>query len=124
MRKITIYLAVGIVTFAIGVVCTLVVVVNRIEKQTREDALRTTLSQTRAAIDQYSVSQGELPRSLEDLVSTKVLNKVPIDPVTNTERWQVVIGTKSNGSKQMSGIVDLHSTSTAISSEGTPYNTW
>jgi type II secretory pathway pseudopilin PulG len=95
-----------IVTFVIGVLCTLVIVVNRVEKQTREQALRTTLSQTRAAIDQFSASHGELPRSLDDLVSTKmlnkVLNKVPIDPVTNTEKWQVVVGTKSNGSKQMS----------------------
>ncbi|SRR5258705_9765276 len=124
MRKRTLYLVVFILTFVIGVGCALILIVNRVEKETRELALRTTLHQTREKIDQFRATQGELPRSLDDLVRAKLMNKIPVDPVTNTENWQLVIGTKSHGTKQMSGVVDLRSTSSAISSEGTPYNTW
>ena len=124
MRKTTLYMVAAVLTVVLGVGCSLISIVNRVERETRELALRTTLNHTRKAIDQFWVVKGALPRSLDDLVSMKLMDKIPVDPVTNTEEWQLVIGTKSKGSKQMSGIVDLHSTSSAISSEGTPYNTW
>lgn len=122
--RITRYLGVAVLFIVIGGGCTLISSVHRVERETRELALRTTLNQTRKAIDQFWVIKGALPRSLDDLVSTKLIDKIPVDPVTNTEEWQLVIGTKTKGSKQVSGIVDLHSTSSAISSDGTPYNRW
>jgi general secretion pathway protein G len=124
MCKRTSYLVVAVLTVVMGVGCSLISIVNRVERETRELALRTTLNHTRKAIDQFWVVKGALPRSLDDLVSTKLIDKIPVDPVTNTEEWQLVIGTKTKGSKQVSGIVDLHSTSSAISSDGTPYNRW
>ena len=124
MRKFSDYLLVAIVVFVIGVGYVANRAVQRGERETREIALRSTLTRTRGAIDQFWGVKGELPHSLDDLVNMKLIDKIPLDPLTNTENWQLVIGTRSDGSKQRSGVVNLHSTSSAISSEGTSYNTW
>ena len=52
--------------------------------------------------------------------------QLPQDPITNSSQtWETVADTSVTAPDQTeSGIIDVHSGSTAISSEGTPYNTW
>jgi general secretion pathway protein G len=63
---------------------------------------------------------------LQDLVDAGYFRQLPIDPITNSNSsWEPATDTAVAAPDQtQSGIVDVHSGSTAISSEGTPYNTW
>jgi len=59
-------------------------------------------------------------------VDARYFRELPLDPITGSNgTWEAVMDTSvSSPDQSESGIVDLHSGSTAISSEGTPYNTW
>ena len=92
--------------------------------QVRETALLDTLSYMRKAIKGYSAQKHRLPRALDDLVDAGFLPKIPVDPVTDETKWQVVIGDQLNGSKVKPGVVDVHSYSTAKSSRGNQYSEW
>jgi general secretion pathway protein G len=64
--------------------------------------------------------------SLQDLVDAGYFKELPKDPITGSNStWEAVTDTSVAAPDQTeSGIVDVHSGATTISSEGTPYNTW
>ena len=92
----------------------------------KETVLKDNLREIRRVIDQFTADKKKAPQSLQDLVDAGYFRELPQDPITGSNgTWQVVTDTSVNSPDQTeSGIVDLHSGSTAISSEGTPYNTW
>ena len=92
----------------------------------RETVLRDNLRELRKVIDQYTADKKKAPQSLQDLVDAGYFRQLPIDPITNSNStWEPATDTAVAAPDQTeSGIVDVHSGSTAISSEGTPYNTW
>jgi general secretion pathway protein G len=94
--------------------------------RTRETVLRDNLRELRITIDQYTAYKKKAPLSLQDLVDTGYYRQLPTDPFTNSNSsWQTVNDTAIASPDQTeSGISDVHSGSSAISSEGTPYNTW
>jgi len=94
--------------------------------QAKETVLKDNLRELRKVIDQYTADKKKSPQTLQDLVSAGYFRQLPEDPVTDSnETWEPVIDTSVSAPDQTeSGIVDVHSGSTAISSEGTPYNTW
>ena len=92
--------------------------------QHREENLRSDLFLLRHAIDQYAVDKRELPRSLDDLVDEQYLSNVPVDPILYRQTWKIVIGNDPNSVNTRHGIVDVHSFSTEVSTNGTPYNEW
>jgi general secretion pathway protein G len=94
--------------------------------RTRETVLRDNLRTLRNLIDQYTADKKKAPQALQDLVEAGYLREIPEDSITNsTETWEVVTDTSVSSPDQIeSGIVDVHSGSTAIASDGTPYNTW
>lgn len=75
----------------------------------------------RKAIRQYALDKGTPPQSLEELANAGYIGEVPEDPVTEKKDWDAVIGTAFNTSK---GIIDVRSSSSVKSSEGSPYNQW
>jgi general secretion pathway protein G len=91
---------------------------------TREAVLRDDLYKMRALIDQYAADKQKLPQSLEDLVSGGYMRELPKDPMTGQADWTVVTGEDPNSSDSEQGVVDLHSASSDISTEGTPYSEW
>lgn len=91
---------------------------------TREAVLRDNLFKMRALIDQYSADKQKLPQSLEDLVSEGYMRELPKDPMTGEADWTVNTGDDPNSSKGETGVIDVHSASPDISSEGTPYTEW
>jgi general secretion pathway protein G len=97
---------------------------QRTVQRAREAALRDDLFQMRKVIDQYAADKGQLPQSLDDLVRAGYLREIPIDPITGERDWQVVMGTDPNSLGDEQGVIDVHSASSDISSEGTPYNEW
>ena len=91
---------------------------------TREAVLRDDLYKMRALIDQYAADKQKLPPSLEDLVSAGYMRELPKDPMTGQADWTPVTGDDPNSSSGEQGVVDLHSASPDISTEGTPYSEW
>ena len=92
----------------------------------KETVLKDNLRTIRRVIDQYTADKKKAPQSLQDLVDGGYFRELPIDPITDSNStWETVADTAISSPEQTeSGIVDVHSGSTAISSEGTPYNTW
>lgn len=91
---------------------------------TREAVLREDLYNMRKLLDQYAADKQKLPASLDDLVSGAYLREIPRDPITGQADWTPTSGEDPNSTNGESGVIDLHSASADISSEGTPYNEW
>lgn len=89
----------------------------------RETVLREDLFQFRKAIDQYASDKGKLPQSPDDLVSAGYLRSIPVDPITENADWTWETG-EDVYNDSGSGIVDVSSSSSETSSEGTPYTEW
>jgi len=94
--------------------------------RSKETVLRNNLVEMRRTIDQFTADKKKAPQTLQDLVDGGYYREIPIDPITNSrETWEVVTDSSIASPDQTeSGITDVHSGATTVSSEGTPYNTW
>jgi len=90
----------------------------------RESVLRNDLFTMRSLIDQYSADKGKLPQALEDLVAAGYMRELPTDPITDSKEWTIDTGEDPYSTEGGSGIINVHSTSSDISTEGTPYSEW
>jgi general secretion pathway protein G len=101
---------------------------DRAVHRAREAALRDDLFTMRQMIDQFTLDKQRPPQSLEELVEAGYLRGgVPEDPMTRSrDTWRVDYEDVMVGSNQaIPGIVDVHSGSDEISSDGmTPYSSW
>lgn len=95
-------------------------------QRSREAVLRDDLATLRKVIDEYTVDKQAPPQALQDLVDAGYLHAVPVDPVTGTaDTWQVDVQEVPVPPDQTaSGIVDVHSGSSAEALDGTAYSTW
>ncbi len=97
-------------------------------KRARESVLKEDLFQMRKLINQYYVDKGKYPESLQTLVDEEYLRQIPVDPMTKSaDTWVEVPQTltmEEMASGILPGIVDVHSGSEEIGTDGTPYNTW
>lgn len=91
---------------------------------TREAVLKDDLHRMRELIDQFAADKGRLPQSLDDLVSEGYMREVPVDPFTSQKDWTITTGEDPNSTDGQSGMTDVHSASSDVSSEGTPYSEW
>ena len=91
---------------------------------TREAVLRDDLSNLRKLIDQYAADKQKMPQSLDELVSAGYMRELPKDPITGQPDWTVTTGDDPSASSGDQGVTDVHSASSDVSSEGTPYNEW
>ena len=94
--------------------------------RSKETVLKDNLHTLRTTIDQYTADKKKAPQTLQDLVDGGYYREIPIDPITNSrDTWETVTDTTISSPDQTeSGITDVHSGATGISSEGTAYNTW
>jgi general secretion pathway protein G len=92
----------------------------------KETVLKSNLHDIRKVIDQYTADKKKAPLTLQDLVDAGYFREVPVDPITGSNTtWETITDTAVASPDQTeSGVVDVRSGSTALSSEGTPYNTW
>ncbi|RCK80544.1 MAG: putative secretion system X protein GspG-like 2 [Candidatus Ozemobacter sibiricus] len=102
----------------------------------KEMLLKETLRQTREAIDRYrnrrfaqdpNRSEDDCwPRSLEDLVTDRLLRRLPVDPMTGRPTWRVISSTDEPGIPFSDGrnVFDLRSLATGTALDGTPYSEW
>ena len=97
---------------------------QRTIRATREAVLRNDLYQMRTLIDQFAADKQKLPQSLDELVSEGYMRQLPVDPFTNQTDWTVTSGDDPNSTSGEQGIINVHSASTDVSTEGTPYSEW
>src|ERR1022692_2971143 len=98
---------------------------NQSVVRSREAVLRNDLFELRKLISQYTLDKQKAPQSLDDLAQGGYLKTIPKDPMTNEANWEVVQeDVLLSVDQQDPGIDDVHSASSAISSDGTAYSTW
>ena len=94
----------------------------------REAVLRDDLYTMRSLIDEYTLDKQQPPMTLQDLVDDGYLRGgLPMDPFTNSNQtWKVDLeDVPLSPGQSVSGIVDVHSGSDDISSDGeTAYSSW
>ena len=98
----------------------------------KEAVLRTDLRTLRDVIDQYYADKGKYPESLDMLVEDDYIRAMPVDPMTKSaETWVTVLeepdleGGDTEGEEEAKpGIIDVHSGSAVIASDGRPYSEW
>ena len=93
----------------------------------RESVLRQNLFTLRTVISQYTLDKQKAPQSLDDLVSGGYLKQIPVDPMTGkNDTWtpDEEQDTIIDLNEQEGGIIDVHSGSSGVGSDGTAYNTW
>jgi len=100
---------------------------NRSILAARESVLKQNLFSMRSVISQYTLDKQKAPQSLQDLVSGGYFKQLPNDPMTGrNDTWAVEEETDTllSVDQQEGGIVDVHSGSSGVGSDGTAYNTW
>lgn len=107
----------------------------------REASLRTSLSAMRDAIDKYAADKGRYPASLETLVKSGYLRKIPEDPITErSDSWQMLppaeddamaYGLDGAGASADDptgsdgpGMADVRSGAQGTGQNGLPYDQW
>jgi general secretion pathway protein G len=92
----------------------------------KETILRQNLFSMRTVIDEYTYDKQKAPQTLDDLVQAGYLRKVPLDPMTNSDRsWKLIMEDATNTVNQSEpGIFDVRSGSEKTSLEGTAYSEW
>ena len=90
----------------------------------RETILSYDLDTMRKLIDQYAADKGKLPQSLDDLVTAGYMREVPKDPITDNKDWNIVTGDDPYSTEGGTGVIDVHSSSSDVSTTGTPYSEW
>ena len=92
----------------------------------KESVFMQNLFTLRSLISQYTLDKQKAPQSLEDLVQAGYIKQIPIDPFTGkNDSWTVDQEDYSlSVDQQETGITDVHSGSTLISTSGTAYSSW
>src|SRR5688572_32437416 len=83
--------------------------------RSKEAVLRENLFQIRDAIGKYHADRGRYPESLESLVEERYLRRVPLDPVTDSDKTWVVVAP----SDSLTGIWDVRSGASGKAANGT-----
>jgi len=85
--------------------------------KSEEVVLKNNLQTVRDAIGKYYHDNDVYPGNLEDLVTRKYLQHLPMDPITKSNRTWIEIPS----SEEKGGIVDIKSGAQGNASDGTPY---
>ena len=103
--------------------CTVISRIRQNDLRLKENLLQSRLESFRIGLRDYAAARNELPQSLAEFRRSGLAHTFE-DPITGKDDWQVVIGEDPKLLKGKRGIIDIHSSSVAISSRGTAYNTW
>ena len=95
-------------------------------QRTQEATLKTNLFRMRDAIDQYYADKGQYPGTLDELVGSGYLRRIPDDPFTmSNSTWQVIPSEPDPTNPTAApGVYDVKSGSDATALDGTKYSDW
>lgn len=90
-------------------------------ENSKETALRQSLSVMREALDHHYGDTGRYPDSLEALVDKRYLRQMPVDPITErSDQWVIV--PPPDGAE--GGVGDVKSGAPGMARDGTAYAEW
>lgn len=92
--------------------------------ESSETYLRAYLLTMRDGIKKFTGDKSRPPQSLVELVDTGYISHIPRDPVTNEIDWVIVLYDCSASANCKKGLKDVHSASTAKSTQGNLYSDW
>lgn len=93
---------------------------NSVERA-KEAALKQSLNTMREGIDKYYADHSQYPASLEELVEKQYMNKLPVDPITESENTWVI----DAPTPPLEGAVyNIHSGATGLAKDGTKFSDW
>lgn len=123
-----------VVIAIVGILATIAMPAMRdVPRRANEAVLKTNLRTMRDVIDQHYGDKGKYPTSLQSLVETGYLRKLPVDPITkSSETWLPIYEeidpnnppAETESEEGQPGIIDVRSGSEAVSLDGTPYSEW
>lgn len=87
----------------------------------KEAVLRENLASLRDVLDKHYADTGKYPTTLDELVTHKYLRKIPMDPMTDSNRTWIVIPPDD---PQKGGVFDIHSGAAGRARDGTLYRDW
>lgn len=92
----------------------------------KEAVLKQDLKTMRDQIDNYTMDKEKAPQGLQDLVEAQYLRTIPKDPFTGSaEIWQVEAGDGlQNPDQSEPGVIDVHSGSNKVGTDGNTYSSW
>lgn len=90
-------------------------------EKSREAVLQQNLVMMRETLDKYYGDKGKYPDALDELVSSKYLRKLPVDPITDSNATWVIIPPDQ---PEMGGVYDVRSGAEGIARNGTEYRNW
>lgn len=91
----------------------------------KEKVLKQDLFTLREQIDKYTLDKEKSPQSLQDLVLAGYLKKIPIDPITGSDKTWITVSERTPGNKRAdTGITDVHSGSNLTAIDGSAYSSW
>jgi general secretion pathway protein G len=95
-------------------------------ERAKEATLRQDLNTIRDGIDKFYADNGKYPSSLEELVERQYINKLPIDPITESTSTWVIIPPDSNGEEDAveGDVYDVQSGATGKAEDGTKFSDW
>jgi general secretion pathway protein G len=87
----------------------------------REVALRENLHQMRDAIDKFYGDNSRYPDALPDLVTRKYLRRIPVDPMTDSDKTWIIVAPDD---PKKGAVSDVKSGAPGNGKDGTAYRSW
>jgi general secretion pathway protein G len=129
MKKGFTLVEVIVVVVMIGILVAIIMPVYRSAVvKARESVLKENIFQIRDSISKYYLDKNKYPTSLDDLVMSKYLRKIPEDPIAKTHDWELVHfepdDMEDYDPEISEGIIDVKSKAQGYALDGTSYNEW
>jgi len=90
-------------------------------EKSREAVLQQNLVMMRETLDKYYGDKGKYPDALDELVSSKYLRTLPVDPITESNATWIIIPPDL---PEMGGVYDVRSGAKGVARNGTEYRNW
>ncbi|MES2356528.1 MAG: prepilin-type N-terminal cleavage/methylation domain-containing protein [Pseudomonadota bacterium] len=87
----------------------------------KEAVLHENLASLRDVLDKHYADTGKYPMTLDELVTHKYLRKIPVDPLTDSNRTWIVVPPED---LQKGGVFDVHSGALGRARDGTAFRDW
>lgn len=93
-------------------------------ERAKENALRTSLSVMRDAIDQFTADKGRYPASLAELIEVRYVREMPEDPFTGRRDSWIELQPPPDAGTERGGLYDVRSGAAGRASDGRLYADW
>lgn len=129
MRKGFTLVEILVVVTLIGILVMMILPSHKVAvTRAKEAVLKENLWQIRDAITKYYQDKGKYPTALDDLVMSKYLRKIPMDPISKKNDWVPVYfepeDQEDYDPEILEGIIDVKSFSSKPALDGSRYNEW